>query len=99
MIKVKVKSVLGMAKILGASEIYVDLPHGSTVSDLIGALSEKYGSGFNEAVSFEKFCEVNRIEWRVSFLLNGSRISPSEMDERICADGDTLCLLTPLAGG
>jgi molybdopterin converting factor small subunit len=99
MIKVKIKSVLSMAKILGANEIYIDLPDGSSVADLVSTLKEKYGHDFQEAVDFEKHCKINRIDWKVRLLLNGNSVELSELKETTCSDGDTICLMVPLAGG
>jgi len=99
MVKVKVKSVLNMAKILGANELFIELQDGASVADAINFLREKYGTEFIEAIEFKKHCESNNMEWKVRLLHNGINIKDSELTKTVCSDGDIICLLTPLAGG
>lgn len=80
MTTVRVRLFAALRELAGASEVEAA---GSTVDDLVAALSERYG---------ERFAKVARAG---SVVVDGERVA----SDRELADGDEVALLPPVSGG
>ena len=80
MTTVRVRLFAALRELAGASEVEAT---GSTVDDVVTALSERYG---------ERFAKVARAG---SVVVDGERVAA----DRVLAEGDEVALLPPVSGG
>ena len=76
---------------LGARNLQLELPDGSTLRDALTALARR-------STEFEPFATARRDEWLWGQLLVHVRGEMVRLDDRL-HDGDCLELLPPIAGG
>lgn len=76
----------------GAGMLYLELPEGSTIEDLLKRLREQYGSRL----------EVDRLigeNSNVRILVNGREITYLDGLKTRLRDGDAVAFIPPVAGG
>ena len=95
-IKVKLRTILGLKQIIGRGEIEVSIPQGSTVGALLSCLVKTY----EEELSSQLF-ELGTVKLlpHIRIMVNGQSIRFLNGIDTILHDGDQILLLPPVAGG
>ena len=95
MITVNVQAILNLREILGSSELTVEIQEGSTLSNLLVMLGDRYGGRFQEAI-FHKSGQPARF---CLFLINGREITFLAGFQTELKNEDTITIIPPAAGG
>ena len=94
-VEVEVKYYAMLREATGKRREVVDIPVKSSVGDLVGLLSERYGGDFTRYV----YDDEKRVRDYLSFMLNGVNINSLEGFGTPLKTGDTLAILPPVGGG
>ena len=96
MISIKIKSVLNIKKILGASEVTLDIPDGSTLEEVIFIMVNNWG----EDLSSQLFNPADKkILPYIRIMINGRDIAFLNRLKTEIHAGDQILLLPPAGGG
>ncbi|UNC91552.1 MoaD/ThiS family protein [Candidatus Contubernalis alkaliaceticus] len=99
MITITVKGLADIGKIIGfRGEIELTLPPGSTLYDLLAALTEKLGQKFHQRVIKDDGTPIS-VREDVRLLLNGRDIAFLKGLATVLNEKDKISLIPPLAGG
>lgn len=91
--RITVKAFATLREILGGTGIlYIELPEGSTIEDLLRNLKERYGSGLS-------IDELSGGSSNVKVLVNGREIMYLGGLKTTLKDGDSVAFIPPVAGG
>ena len=93
--KIKVRSILGISKILGGRSIDVEVDEPATLAQLLETLTSTYGKQFYEAVCSEDGYPVER----VALLINGVSAVAKDGIKTILHEDDDILILPILRGG
>lgn len=97
MINVRVHTILHLVGRLGARELTVALPEGSTVVQLLGVVAERMGVELDaETLMGQRNADVRR-EFVIA--INGRSLVALDGVDTALKDGDDIALLPPIAGG
>jgi molybdopterin synthase sulfur carrier subunit len=92
-LKIIVKTFATLREIFGGTGmLYLELPDGSTIENLLEELMEQYGSGL----------DVGRLVGEnpnVKILVNGREITYLDGLKTRLRDGDSVAFIPPVAGG
>jgi molybdopterin converting factor small subunit len=94
-VKVKVRSLGLIRQVLGAAEVEVTLPEGTTFPGLMARLAEERGEKF--APYAQPAASSAYAPLRI--VINGRDMTPSQTKEVVLADGDDVLIFLPIAGG
>lgn len=94
--KVRVRYFTTLRELAGFSEEELEIGDGSTLTDLIRRITEKYGE---EASSYLYVDETGDIDPTMQFLLNGVSIRSLQGFKTELADGDVVAVVPPIGGG
>ncbi len=93
--EVEVKYYAMLREATGKRKEVVEIPVKSSVGDLVGFLSERYGGDFTRYV----YDDEKRVRDYLSFMLNGVNINSLKGFGTPLKAGDTLAILPPVGGG
>lgn len=97
MINVRVHTILNLVERLGAQEITVALPDGSSVVELLGVVAERMGVELDsETLMGQRKADVRRA---FVIAINGRSLVALDGVDTALKDGDDIALLPPIAGG
>jgi molybdopterin synthase sulfur carrier subunit len=92
-LRIIVKAFATLREIFGGTGIlYLELPEGSTIKDLLEKLREQYGSNLDVS----GFVDENP---SVKILVNGREITYLDGLGTRLRDGDSIAFIPPVAGG
>jgi len=95
-LKVNVRYFTTLRELAGASEEEVEIGDGSTLTDLVKRIAEKYGE---EASRYLYVDETREIDPAMQFLVNGASIRILQGLKTRLADGDVVAVVPPIGGG
>jgi MoaD family protein len=94
--KVTLHTILGLKEVIGQRLTEIDLPHGSTVEDLLAYIRGRWG----ERLSGRLFDpDSGAVLHYVRILVNGQAMQFLEGLETPLEDGDEILILPPASGG
>lgn len=96
MISVKVKAMMDLANAMGCYEQVLMLPEGSTLSDLLDALEEKYGKAVSQILHRNQKSTSNH---SLIFMVNGRNVDFLDGIRTTLNDNDEIFFLSPAGGG
>ncbi|MEM2964361.1 MAG: ubiquitin-like small modifier protein 1 [Candidatus Bathyarchaeia archaeon] len=94
--KVKVKFFAALRDLAGLKEADVELADGSTVTDLLQELTNRFGEPFKKYVFDEK---TGKPRGYLQFLLDGRNISNIEGFNTKLKGGENFAIIPPVGGG
>jgi molybdopterin converting factor small subunit len=94
--KVLVKFTAHIRVLTGADQIVVDLDESSCLSDLLGALIERYGDGLNDLLYAS---ELSPIDTWATVVIDGQAMRLTSKSDIKLKEGSTVVLLAPVSGG
>lgn len=92
----RVKAILDLAAVLGAREVWLEVPTGATVATALDLLVQKYGAPLAEKL-FEP--ESRQLRPYIRLVLNNRDLFLPQGLETVLNEQDTLLLLPPAGGG
>ena len=96
MIQVSVRSILTIKEVLGKGDIQLRAPEGSTVSDLLASMAERWGEEFSSLV----FDPSGHLFPHIRVMVNGRDLAFLEKKaETVLREGDEILILSPAGGG
>lgn len=94
--KITLHTILGLKEVIGQRLTEVDLPHGSTVEDLLTTMKERSG----ERLAGRLFDpDSGAVLPYVRIMINGQTIQFLEGMETPLEEGDEVLILPPVSGG
>ena len=94
--KVTLHTILGLKQVIGQRLTEIDLPHGSTVEDLVTYLKERWG----DKLSTHLFDPASgAVLPYVRIMVNGQTIQFLEGIKTPLEEGDEVLILPPASGG
>jgi molybdopterin synthase sulfur carrier subunit len=94
--KIILHTILGLKEVIGQRLTEVDLPHGSTVGDLLTTMNERSGERLANRL-FDP--ENDAVLPYVRIMVNGQTIQFLEGLETRLQEGDEVLILPPVSGG
>jgi molybdopterin converting factor small subunit len=95
-VKVTVRSIGTLRQILGAAELKVTVPEGTTVWGLLSHLEKEKGEGFAPYVSNPQKAGAYA---PLRVLLNGRDVPLGQQEKTVLAETDDVLIFAPIAGG
>ncbi len=93
---IKIRLFTTLREIAGKREETLNLPKDhTTITQVLNALSEKYGKPFDDYV----FEADGQVKGFLQFLINGASAATLQGLESQLRDGDVLAILPPVGGG
>ncbi len=94
--RITLHTILGLRQAIGQRLTALDLPHGSTVEDLLAYLKEGWGDRLSGHL-FDP--ESGAVLPYVRIMVNGQTIQFLEGVETVLKEGDEVLILPPASGG
>jgi len=95
-VKVKAKFFAALREITGVKEENLEMREGSTIEDLLAALTRKFGEQFKNYVFDDK---TGALKGHLQFLLDGRNIASKEGLQTRLGDGAQFAIIPPVGGG
>jgi molybdopterin converting factor small subunit len=95
-VKVTVRSIGTLRQVLGAAELEVTVPEGTTVRGLLLHLEKEKGEGFAPYVSDPEQAGAYA---PLRVLVNGRDVPLGQQQETALAETDDVLIFAPIAGG
>lgn len=103
MAEVTVRAIGPLRQLLGGAELVMSVGERATVAELLRRLAEEKGGEFARYVTWVEGLDGSgdgsAAYSPLRVLLNGRDIFPDKLEESVLAEGDTLLVFSPLAGG
>ena len=93
--QVKVRSVGAIRQVLGAAELPVAVPEGTTLSGLLARLGDDIEGFAPYAVKAQEASSYAPLR----IVVNGRDVVPVQRQQLVLRDGDDVLVLLPIAGG
>ena len=94
--KITVRSILGIKRLLGKSELVVTISDGNTLKSLIDEMVETFGVEFSTSLYGHS---ENEILPFIRLMINGRDIEFLDGQDTVLYDGDEVLILPPISGG
>lgn len=95
MIKVTVRTILGIKQIVGQREVEIPLPQGSDLAALLSWMVARWGERLEAYFQHSDDSPLPRIR----LIINGQDIRFLDGLETLLEDGDEILLIPPVGGG
>lgn len=95
-ITVKIRLLLKIKQLIGAREIYLTVPKGTTVRSLLEIMVQKWGSDLAEMI-FEP--DSDQLLYHIQLMVNGQNIRFLQDMDTILKTGDEFLIFPPAGGG
>jgi molybdopterin synthase sulfur carrier subunit len=95
-IRITLHTILGLKQVIGQRLTEIELPHGSTVGDVLTYLKERWGDKLS-AHLFDP--SSGAVLPYVRIMVNGQTIQHLEGMETPLKEGDEVLILPPVSGG
>ncbi|MCL2391573.1 MAG: MoaD/ThiS family protein [Oscillospiraceae bacterium] len=92
---IQIRTVHSIAKIISGRKVFVELPDGASLHELLRNMTGTYGQDFYDAVCDE----TGYPELRVAILVNGTSAAVLGGAEMLLKDGDDVLILPVTSGG
>ena len=96
MTKITLHTILGLKHAIGQRLTEIDLPHGSTVEDLLTYMKERWGDKLSSQL-FDS--DSDTILPYIRIMVNGQTIQFLEGLETLLSEGDEVLILPLVSGG
>jgi len=94
--KITLHTILSLKEVIGQRLTEIDLPHGSTMEDLLTYMRSRWGDKLSNRL-FEP--DSKAVLPYVRIMVNGQEIHFLEGTETLLKEGDEVLLLPPVSGG
>ncbi len=95
-ITVKVRTILSLKQILGQGEIEMSIAEGSSLTELLAAMVERWGDELSSSLFEPK--SKNVLPY-IRLMVNGRDIAFLARMETVLQNGDEVLILPPVSGG
>ena len=96
MIRVKIRTILGIKDIVGQRELEVSLPRGSNLAALFSWMIETWGESLSARLFHPD--SLNPLP-HIRLVVNGQDIGFLDGMDTVLQDGDEILIIPPVAGG